>query len=61
MTLRKRRKKGVRWYRQELRNIAEIADEALDSRDFDKTIASVMAIAALAGTAAVGREAYLER
>ena len=59
--LRKRRKKGVRWYRRELRHIAKIADEALDSPAEEHLSAVMVAIAALASEAAIGREAYLER
>lgn len=61
MKPKKRTKKSVAWYRREVRRIGEIADEALDSRDTERRAISLVAIAALAAEAAIGREAYLER
>jgi hypothetical protein len=68
MKPRKRRKKGIRWYRAELRHIREVADEALERNQSgpvwdcaERQGIALVAISAMAADAAVGREAYLER
>ena len=66
MKLKQRKPKSIAWYRRELRNVAKIADEALEQGNqprVDQAIAyscALVAIMALASEAAVGREPYLE-